>query len=385
LSQGKHILLIEAKDEGHHLVYVNALVEAMKNQGHRVTVSLPEQGGATREKLLSHGCRWLEQVEWIPWVGGLGPAMLDAAAEIKEECEANEVFFACIDEWASGTLRRAALGLKPAKSLKGMISGIYVRPRPLDPECPPRGLSSWLKRRGWRQLDQEGWFRHILVLDERLPQHPERTFGTCQIMFMPEPNEEALALFPPQEEARQQLGLPTEAPVFLHYGLGTRRKGLHHVVAAWENLLNDCNAMLLVAGQPEPEFLAPLQKLEDAGRALLLNRYIGSEEERIIMAAADIVLMPYVNHYGSSNVLSRAAAADRMVLASDQGLIGYRVRQYALGVLCRHDDETSLGEAVRKLCQEDQKKLRARHSTNLSRYAASGKMENLARLFAPQP
>jgi glycosyltransferase involved in cell wall biosynthesis len=382
LSQRKHILLIEAKDEGHHLVYVNALVEAMKSQGHRVTVSLPERGGSTREKLLSRGCRWLDQVDWIPWTVGLGTPMLDAAAGIKQECAADEVFFACIDEWASGALRRAALGLSPDKSLKGKISGIYVRPRPLDPDCKPRALNGWLKRRGWRTLDRQGWLRRILVLDERLPGHPLRKQGGCRVDFMPEPIDEFEVTYPTRNDARSRLGIPEHAPVFLHYGLGTKRKGLHHVLEAWHMLSPSCPAFLLVAGEPNAEFLHPLKKIEANGRALLLDRYIGNDEEKLVMAAADVLLLPYVNHYGSSNVLSRAAAAGRLVLASDQGLIGYRVRRYALGELCAHDDAGSLRDAILRLSTVALSSLLEERAAQLRSFSRFGSLDKIAMLFA---
>jgi len=382
LSQGKHILLIEAKDEGHHLVYVNALVEAMKSQGNRVTVSLPERGGTTREKLSSRHCPWLDQIDWIPWTAGLGPSMLPAAAKMKSRCGADEVFFACVDEWASGTLRRAAFGLTPPKALRACISGIYVRPRPIDPDCRPRSLNAWLKRKGWRYLDQRGWFRRVFVLDERLPAHRERHPGKCRVEFMPEPHEMVVAPYPSQNEARQRLGVPPEAVVFLHYGLGTRRKGLHHVLGAWQKLPADCPALLLAAGQLEPEFLEPLEKLQSAGRVHLLNRYIGSEEEQVVMAASDIVLMPYVDHYGSSNVLSKAAAANRMVLASDQGLVGYRVRQYQLGETCVHDDAESLHQAVIRLAASDFAATGQWYTDHLRAFAAWGSPDKLSRLFA---
>jgi len=354
----------------------------MRSQGHRVTVSLPERGGATREKLLSRGCQWLEQVEWLPWIGGLGPSMLNAAAEMRRKCVADEVFFACIDEWASGTLRRAALGLRPAKSLKGRISGIYVRPRPLDPEYQPRGVSAWLKRKGWWQLDKQGWFQQIIVLDERLPDHPRRARGKCQVSFMPEPSGKTSESRPSQNEARKQLGIPTHAVVFLHYGLGTRRKGLHHVLAAWKKLPAKQHALLLVAGEPEPEFLEPIRQLQATGQAVLLDRYIGSEEERLVMAASDVVLMPYVNHYGSSNVLSRAAAAGRMVLASDQGLIGYRVRRYKMGELCAHDDAESLRQAVVRLMVSNPEHVQSKYADALKIFTASMSSDRIKLLFA---
>ena len=308
--------------------------------------------------------------------------MLNTAAAMRKECGADEVFFACIDEWASGALRRAALGWTPAKSLKGKISGIYVRPRPLDPECRPRGPSGWLKRRGWQRLDQKGWFHHVLVLDERLPEHSGRVRGKCRVSFMPEPTAGVSRPQPQQDEARQQLGIPAQATVFLHYGLGTRRKGLHHVLEAWRNFPAGHHALLVVAGKAEPEFLPPLRQLQAAGRAVHLDRYIGGQEERLVMSASDVVLLPYVNHYGSSNVLNTAAIGGRMVLASDQGLVGYRVRRHGLGKLCCHDDAQSLAQAVTQLAALGREKLHGEHADNLKKFAALMSSDKLDKLFA---
>jgi len=73
--------------------------------------------------------------------------------------------------------------------------------------------------------------------------------------------------------------------------------------------------------------------LEARGQARVLNRYLTPEEEELCFAAADVVLLPYQGHFGSSAVLSRAAAAGKVVIASNEGLIARRVTDHDLGAL----------------------------------------------------
>ena len=70
------------------------------------------------------------------------------------------------------------------------------------------------------------------------------------------------------------------------------------------------------------------------------------EEEELCFAAADIVLLPYCGHFGSSAVLSRAAASGKAVIVSDDGLLGRRVRDHRLGLLVEPGKESSLAIAM---------------------------------------
>lgn len=322
--------------------------ESILANGHKLTLAMPKSL-TSRERLIEAGCGWLPHVEWIDWKAGKETAILTQASELLARMRADTVFFACLDEIASAILRRAALGWRPPTNLRRKLSGLYVRPKPLDPDCQIAGPNALLKRLGWNALDRGGWFDRVFVLDERLPAHPQRKQSNAKLRFMPEPCDWPRHPAMTRSEARRSLGIPEEAVVFLQYGLGTRRKGLHHVISAWKALPADSRAFLIVAGYTEPVFHRDLEVLQEAKRAKLLLRYITRAEEATVFIAADIILLAYVNHYGSSNVLSRAAAAGRMVLASDRGLIGYRVSRYQLGVLCAHDDPESLRCAVVRL------------------------------------
>jgi glycosyltransferase involved in cell wall biosynthesis len=73
---------------------------------------------------------------------------------------------------------------------------------------------------------------------------------------------------------------------------------------------------------------------------------VSDDEERLCFCAADAVLLPYIHHYGSSGVLSRAAAAGKMVIVSDEGLLARRVRDHHLGLLFQANDVHELRQRM---------------------------------------
>jgi glycosyltransferase involved in cell wall biosynthesis len=107
---------------------------------------------------------------------------------------------------------------------------------------------------------------------------------------------------------------------------------------------------LLCAGQlnPEGETANTLDELSRENRAKIINRYVTAEEEKLCFAASDVVLLPYLHHFGGSAVLSQAAAAGRMVIASDEELTGKLTRHHGLGLLFPTGDAAALRERMRE-------------------------------------
>jgi glycosyltransferase involved in cell wall biosynthesis len=86
--------------------------------------------------------------------------------------------------------------------------------------------------------------------------------------------------------------------------------------------------------------------LRAQGRAEIVNRYVSAEEEKQLFAACDVVLLPYIRHLDGSGVLSRAAGANRPVIASDEYLIGHVVRKYEMGNLFESENVRELKQAI---------------------------------------
>ena len=117
------------------------------------------------------------------------------------------------------------------------------------------------------------------------------------------------------DQAREILKIPLDKFVFLNYGIGDKRKGLHLVIQAMLEASHESRLFLLCAGQISRNntIRSGLDKLETLGHAKVLNRYVSDVEETLCFCAADAVLLPYINHFGSSGVLSLAAGAGKMV------------------------------------------------------------------------
>jgi glycosyltransferase involved in cell wall biosynthesis len=304
-----------------------------------------------------------------------------AVACCLSESGADQVFCNCFDTISSSLLRRAAFGLLPPEILRGRLGGIYLRPRHLDPS--QGGLNNFIKGAGFRRLNRGGWFTRLFIYDEFLFQEASAT--TPCLGLLPDPWSGDFTH--PMAHCRRALGLPAGARIFLHYGTASPRKGLHLAVRAMLQMPAEIPAFLLCAGH-EPkdrEIVAGLKRLTAPGRALVLGHYASQAEEELCFCAADAVLLPYVGHYGSSGVLSRAAAAGKVLIASEEGLLGRRVKEHALGLLFEPGSATELQEAMLALAKLDEASLASYRLAGLH-YAATCSCEAfIARLAKSIP
>jgi glycosyltransferase involved in cell wall biosynthesis len=96
-------------------------------------------------------------------------------------------------------------------------------------------------------------------------------------------------------EARQYLGLPSDVPVFLFFGIVRPYKGLKYLVDALSR--SDKSIHLVVAGEFWENVALYEKQIASLGltkRVTLLNKYIPNEEAHILFSAADALVAPYV-------------------------------------------------------------------------------------------
>jgi glycosyltransferase involved in cell wall biosynthesis len=343
-----HILLFEPNTQGHHLIYLRCLVEDLLGADHKISLALDNRTAAQPfiQARLGHvlsACRIVplfDNAERARF-----PSKLKAIAATLTESGADSVFLPCFDEISSKLCRRAAFGLLPPAVLKGRIRGIFIRPRVIDGRIEG-GFSTWLKRVGFARLYRQGWIDRLFLLDETLPTALRPGFDPGSFPTLPDPWYGDFKL--DRAAARKTLGLPPDRFIFLHYGTSSRRKGLHLVARAAATLGADKNFLFVCAGKcaGDADSRDDLQLLQNQGRATLFNRHIDDAEEKLLLAATDAVVLAYFGHYGSSAILSRAAAANRWVIASDEGLVGHRVRTHHLGLTFKTGDVDALREAL---------------------------------------
>jgi glycosyltransferase involved in cell wall biosynthesis len=317
--------------EGHHPGWLRFITEDLLSAGYELVLAVDPRP-QSRTIIEEHLGDLIGQVTLIPALDDRGrPRNGSTAASIMlglKESGAPRAFLCAFDELASSAFRRAAIGLDPPPLLRGRIGGIYHRPRFTD--APWWSPNRMLKAAGFRKFMRANWIRPLLVLDEYLVQDFKRLFPSNPICFLPDPCPDDFA--GDSRQARAALGVAPETTVFLFFGVGAKRKGLHLAVEAMLHLKNK-NAFLLVAGKqnPPPRVKRGLDQLAREKRALILDRYVSSAEEQLCFQAADVVLLPYLNHFGTSGILSRAMATSKPVIASDEQLLGRLVGDNGIG------------------------------------------------------
>jgi len=340
-------LLYEPNVEGHHLVWLKFIVEDLLSAGWQLTLAVdtaPEPFDRIRQRLGS----LLEKVAVLPvWEktgGRSGVPNAESVADCFNRANPDVVFLDTLDEIASSLLRRAALGRMPPAVLHGRMGGIYLRPRFLADQG--FSLNQRLKAFGFTRLMKKGWFNQLLFLDPWIQQTCQARFPQTPVFCLPDPCPDDFAGNP--EEAQNHFKIPAGQKVLLFYGAAYRRKGLHLAVEALLGLPRELPVFLLCAGQQmdDPRLRRGLQTLVAEGRAQVISRYIFEDEEKQLFAASDIVLLPYIKHFGNSAVLSRAAGAGKMVIASDEELVGRLVREHNLGLLFPSGDAIAFRQSI---------------------------------------
>jgi len=354
------ILIYEPRTEGHHPGWLAFIVEDLLSTGVRLSLAV-DLRPSSKAILQDHLRDMWSVVETVD----VGEAQSTPCAWFKWRSlqktfvasGATQVFCCAFDELASNLFRCASIGWNPLANFSGRIGGIYHRPRFLGQSRT--SLGRLMKRRGFYRLLGDGFFRQLLMLDEFLVSDLQQSHPKAPLFFLPDPCPDDFQ--GDSRLARDKLGLPPAKKMLLFFGVGSRRKGLGVAVDAMLALPADSDVLLFVAGQQQLKgaLKNKLQDLVRQRRAMVLDRYVSSDEEKWCFQAADAVLLPYLNHFGTSGVLSRAAATNKFIIASDEQLVGRLVRENGLGSVFKSGDPQALASAICDFERLDQAKLLA--------------------------
>lgn len=347
MSARPHLLLYEPRTEGHHLGWLRFIVDDLLSADFKLSIAADLRSGS-RELVEENLAGLTGKIQLLSAYDANGQRHLDGKAKSVAHClaasGAENVFLCAFDEIASDCWRNATFGWRPPAELRGRIGGIYHRPRFLGASTSI--FDRALKTPGFRRLLRAGWWRQLLFVDEFLAADLQSANPAAPIFFLPDPCPTGYG--EDSSSAKAKLKIPSDRKVMLFYGTGARRKGLHVAVEAMLQLSETSSAFLLCAGKQDPagETAAGLEKLVRQNRALVLNRYVSIEEEKICFAASDAVLLPYLNHFGTSGVLSRAMSAAKPVIVSDEQLLGRLTREHQLGLVFPSGDVAALRNAI---------------------------------------
>jgi glycosyltransferase involved in cell wall biosynthesis len=160
---------------------------------------------------------------------------------------------------------------------------------------------------------------------------------------------------PSATEARRRLGLSAKARVLLFFGFVREYKGLHFLIEALPWVLTSCDVHLLITGEFWDDigpYQAQIESLGLGDQVTIVDRYIPNEEVASQFAAADVVVLPYVDATQSA-VVQLAFGFGVPVITTGVGGLAESVQDGVTGLLVPPGDSHALAAAIVRFFQEE--------------------------------
>ena len=308
----------------------------LRRLGFEVKLSLPENSCDTPEGKTFFS-DLIDEVEWIPLPKiKLPPGRSRANLQLQilrdtlQKVRPDHAYV----PYADGISQAWGMQRKP----KGFFSSDAVL------EClmmrggfayPAANLKTRIKNKiSWKLQQRAAWDKvhHLdpLVLNAIKKRNP--TYAK-NVFLIPEAIE-ALAN-QTQSAALQQLGLEPGDPLIVCPGGVNETKGSDLLARAVSRLPRDFPCRLLLFGKHSKHLQDLSRSLTHDQRIIFKNQFASREEFDSLFTAADLVATCYPRHIGSASILIRSAAAEKKILASDFGWIGWACENYKLGPTCQ--------------------------------------------------
>jgi glycosyltransferase involved in cell wall biosynthesis len=225
------------------------------------------------------------------------------------------------------------------------LSGIYFRPTfhyallEDGPRALTEKITSLRKSLLLRAALRNPHVTHLFSLDPYAAEYVGRWSTRVQALAIPDGVDQS-SLARRGADVRRRLGIDRDRSLAVMFGVIDSRKGIFQVLEALDLLssaLQERLCLALVGPHADAERLDLRKAIERARRTTRVqivtdDRFILQEEIPDIVGAADVVVLTYQRHVGSSNVLVWAAAAERPVLGPRYGLVGEYIRRHRLGM-----------------------------------------------------
>ena len=184
------------------------------------------------------------------------------------------------------------------------------------------GRSNWLYRLKWKLAPK--LVLHTGKERERLEQHYHMRLKDSRVELREHHGAFRKFSGHSQASARRELGVVSDACIFLCIGFIQRHKGFDRAIRAFQQA-NLPNAMLYVVGsmrvkdEENQEYLAELYELaKGRPNVKIVESFVSNEEFDSWIAAADWVIFPYSGIW-SSGVMARTRLLDRPAIVACVG------------------------------------------------------------------
>ena len=193
------ILVVDTQLDGHHVLWLNMVGAVLLGQGYSVTLLVNHNVSEVLRRLELLDSKFSQLVTVVATQHSKKISLNKYWSEIVDvflDYQCQEVIFNNFDTIASKVFRFSVFGIQPPVILKGKVSIIYHRPRPLDQT--QGGFGNLWKRLGWRKLVRAGYFKYIWLLDQYLVDDVTKIDGV-NCSFIPDPWRISLQISPPAE------------------------------------------------------------------------------------------------------------------------------------------------------------------------------------------
>jgi len=156
-------------------------------------------------------------------------------------------------------------------------------------------------------------------------------------------------------EARRRLGISGDERLILFFGFVRRYKGLPYLLKAMPRVLQRIKVHLLIVGEfweSERVYQRAIERLGLKESVTVLNRYVPNEEVGLYFAAADVVVLPYLEAT-QSGVVQLAYGFERPVITTTVGGLTETVSHGRTGLIIPPRDSDALAEAIIKFFEDD--------------------------------
>ena len=266
--------------------------------------------------------------------------------------EADRVFIPYIDSL------QIPLILNP--SLPFTYSGIYFRPSFHYHNLVNHSVSWQDRFQSWREkltlslLLKQRQLKTLFCLDPIAIEPIDRLSSQSKAVYLADPVQIHPDLGTDIGQLKSSLAIEPARQIYLLAGCIGKRKGLDKVLDAIALLPPElCQKFcFLVVGPIEASYYQ--QCLQIANRLtsnlpiqiIFKNQHILEVEIQQYFQLADVVLALYQRHVGMSAILTRAAIAQKPVLATDYGLMGEITRRYQLGLTVNSTDISAIAQGL---------------------------------------
>jgi glycosyltransferase involved in cell wall biosynthesis len=367
-------LIYDRDISGHHLDYLQFLVEYLKNMPIEVRqqfVFVLHEGARGRFKeddlLIQFQYIASEQLEkFLAHTSVLRRAAAEMSylTQLIKEYDAKRLIFMHIDAF------QYEVGRSAIRRLGVKLSGLLFLPFREDYEDGStlkakarRALRGW--RKGWqiRWMLRNPQLEQIFFLNDKqgVKEYNQR-FGN-RFEHLPDPVEVGQMTTISVEDLKIKYGVESQRRVFLIYGHLSSRKNVPNILSALKRIdpKQRQRICLLICGEPEKGYettlFAVIEEAEKKYPEVSIVKHFKFFDPTItneVFRIADVVLVPYINFFSSSNILGLAAKYSKPLIAANLGVMEGLVNQYKLGVTVSPHRSEAIAEAMSMYLNQNQ-------------------------------